>query len=401
MKVGNTVAQDLGLIHIDRSGSFTTGSLFTIAQTLSSPTSALSGFNYPTVFVRSDYTETNSASVSEVTAAKFNVYDNGTINKIGAVFSSGSLNQNTQANHIGLISHSQASNTGGGVFLAKDQTHIGLMGIATTMTGTFNHQTIKSMYQVGGRFESRAPISSYVAANTGDSLYRIALDVVTPNIVTASQIGTGSDENWYLYEAGIRVNMPNSDNAWNDKVYAINVVSGKTLLEDSLQVTDLPNLASPTYNLVADANGVLHSTTPSQATLKETTSQALASTATYTHIGSLDTTGLGKNVTRTDSTITVQTAGTYRITYNFSIEIAASGAGTWLVQFQPFRNAAAIAEMLGSVQVVTGGAETWRQVISGETIMDLSASDVISLRYTATAGPTYTLYPGTITLEKL
>jgi len=150
----------------------------------------------------------------------------------------------------------------------------------------------------------------------------------------------------------------------------------------------------------SDLNGFI-SAPDTLGVLKETTSQSLSATASYTRITGLETTGLAQEVSLTDSTLTASQAGTYRITYNFSIEIAASGGGTWLVQFQPYNNAATIPEALGTVQVVTGGAETWRQVVSGETIMDLSASDVISLRYTATAGPTYTLYPGTITIEKL
>ena len=176
-----------------------------------------------------------------------------------------------------------------------------------------------------------------------------------------------------------------------------------TISADTVIVENLTDDATPDFLVSADNSGVLTRmpyAAPAYASLKKTSTTTLTLGVTDLRISGM-TSGVAQNVTLTDSTATVGVAGTYEISYSGSVSLSPGGAGTYLASFSLYQNSTELVETTSDFEIVAAGAGNYYSPIAGSTIMSLSASDVISLRYNGTTSTPSELRNISITIKKI
>lgn len=154
------------------------------------------------------------------------------------------------------------------------------------------------------------------------------------------------------------------------------------------------------YNIVSNASGLLQKSSRAYAALKKTSTTTLTLGVTDIRVAGM-TSGVSQNITLTDSTATLGVAGIYEISYSGSVSLSPGGSGTYLASFSLYQNSTELVETTSDFEIVAASAGNYYSPISGSTIMSLSASDVISLRYNGTTSTPSELRNISITIKKI
>lgn len=154
------------------------------------------------------------------------------------------------------------------------------------------------------------------------------------------------------------------------------------------------------YNIVSNTSGLLQKSSRAYAALKKTSTTTLTLGVTDIRVAGM-TSGVSQNITLTDSTATLGVAGIYEISYSGSVSLSPGGSGTYLASFSLYQNSTELVETTSDFEIVAASAGNYYSPISGSTIMSLSASDVISLRYNGTTSTPSELRNISITIKKI
>lgn len=191
----------------------------------------------------------------------------------------------------------------------------------------------------------------------------------------------------------VSINATPRDSTANEELFSVNA--------DGLKNVRIVNLGSTATRIVgADSDGDLGEYVSPAASMKKTSTTTLTLGVTDLRITGLAT-GVSQNVTLTDSTATISIDGTYELSYSGSVSLSPGGSGTYLASFSLYQNSTELVETTSDFQIVAAGVGNYYSPISGSTMMSLSASDVISLRYNGTTSTPSELRNISITIKKI